>query len=62
MEPDTSAPQQDDSYFDERVGMVVTRSGRAKWRRKLDEHRANRDVAALEALRDRLRLGPAAQA
>ncbi len=64
MEPDTSAPQQDDTFWDEKSQMTLRRSGVARWKQKLadrDQQRAAR-TDEITALRDRLRLGPAANA
>jgi hypothetical protein len=60
MEQETGTQQ--DGVYDPSVGMVVTESGKAHWRRRLAEGRAeaDRDHEARAALLEKLRQGPAA--
>jgi len=60
MERDTG--EQQDSYYDPALGMTVTRSGKARWRRILAERDANRDNDAIAAFAEQLRQGPPAAA
>jgi hypothetical protein len=60
MEQDASV--QAEGTFDPSLGMVITEAGKQRMRQRLAERRASRDVDAIRALRDRLRLGPAANA
>jgi len=64
MEPDTSVEQQDDQFWDEQSQLTLRRSGVARWRRVLAERAEAREGRSAEtaAFRERLRLGPAAQA
>jgi hypothetical protein len=56
MEQDTGEP--DDAYYDPSVDMVVTHSGRERWRRRLAEAHANRDPRARAELLARLGVDP----
>jgi hypothetical protein len=56
------AGEQQDSYYDPALGMTVTRSGKARWRRILAERDANRDNDATAAFVELLRQGPSAAA
>lgn len=60
MEQD--AAQREDAYYDESVGMVVTRSGKARWRERLAERAASRDTEASAAFLAELRRGGASPA
>jgi hypothetical protein len=53
---DREVSEREDAYYDEAVGMVVTRSGKARWRKRLTEARERIDPAAREALKQRLGL------
>jgi hypothetical protein len=52
------AGDDEDAYYDPSVDMVITRSGRARWRRILDERAAHRDPRARAELLQRLGLDP----
>lgn len=60
MEQGTS--EREDAYYDPAVDMVVTRSGKARWRQRFAERAAGRDPAAAAAFLARLRQGAAPQA
>jgi hypothetical protein len=51
-----------DSYYDPALGMTITRSGKARWKRILAEREANREDDAVTAFAARLRQGPPAAA
>jgi hypothetical protein len=52
MEQDTSTHQ--DGVFDPAVGMVVTESGKARWRERLQAKRAQLTPEKLAAMREQL--------
>ncbi len=56
MDPEVSADG--DAYFDPSIGMVVTHSGRARWRKILAEHQANRDPQARARMLESLGMDP----
>jgi hypothetical protein len=55
MHPGTS--EREDAYYDESVGMVVTRAGKTRWRKVLAERDASRDREAAAAFVEQLRHG-----
>lgn len=57
-----NAGDQQDSYYDPALGMTITRSGKARWKRILAEREANREDDAVAAFAAQLRQGPAAAA